>query len=251
MRERGFRREGRDGFFSGMRMDGPILSPFECNAVDQARFQIAALLVEQKKFEDAVGELLKMTEESPDETAQAAARLSAGNIFRQCIKDYDKAIEQFREVKGKLTDVATKLIVEAYQEAGKPEEAVKVLEDILAKAQDPGQKVRLLNMIADVYRRSGKPDKAVETLRKVTETVTYDDAEAMRRGWTEEEAQLDKLEAKIQDLRAAGRNEEANELQKQVEEIKNRKQMREALKKQKRVEKDAPKPEAEGKEEKR
>jgi hypothetical protein len=100
-------------------------------------------------------------------------------------------------------------------------------------------------MIAEVYRRSGKQDKAIETLRKITETVSYDDAEAMRRGWADDEAQLEKLQGKIQDLRAAGREEEANRLQKEVEEIKNRKQMREALKKQKRIEKE--KPEGEGK----
>jgi tetratricopeptide (TPR) repeat protein len=231
-------------------MDGPILSTPEGNAVDQARFQIAALLVEQKKYEDAIGELLKMTEESPDETAQAAAHLSAGNIFRQCIKDYDKAIEQYREVKGRLTDAATKLIVETYQEAGEPEAAIKELENILSKAQEPGQKVRLLTLIADVYRRSGNTDKAIETLRKVTEALTYDDAEAMRRGWTDDEAQLGKMQDKLQDLRAAGRDEEANELQRRVDEIKNRKQMREALKKQKRVEKEPAKAEGEGAKEK-
>jgi len=233
----------------GLRMDGQILSPFEGNAVDQARFQIAALLLEQKKYEDAIGELLKTAEESPDPTASAAAHISVGNIFRQCLKETEKAIEQYREVKGRLAELATKSIVDTYQEAGKPEEAVKALEDILAATKEPGQKVRLLNMMADVYRRSGKPDKAVETLRKITESLSYDDAEAMRRGWMDEEAQLDKIEANIHDLRAAGRNEEADRLQKEAEEIKARKQMREALKNQKRAEPAPAKTEAEPKKE--
>ena len=233
----------------GLRTEGPIFSPFEANAVDQARFQIASLLVDQKKYEDAIGELLRTAEESPDQTASAAAHLSIGNIFRQCIKDTDKAVEQYREVKGRLAELATKLIVDTYQEAGKPEEAIKTLDQLLAATQEPGQKVRLLNMTADVYRRSGQPDKAVEILRKITESLTYDDAEAMRRGWMDEEAQLGRMQDRIQGLRADGRNEEAERMQKEADEIKARKQMREALKNQKRAEPAAAKPEPEPKKE--
>ena len=235
----------------GLKMEGPILSPFEANAVDQARFQIAGLLVEQKKYEDAIGELLKTAEESPDPICGGAAHISAGNVFRQGLKETDKAIEQYREVKGKLADLATRYMVETYQEANKPEEAVKLLEDILAKTQEPGQKVRLWNMMAEVYRRSGQPDRAIEALRKITESIGYDDAEAMRKGWVDEEAQFDKMEAKIRDLRADGRNEEADRLQREAQEIKERKQMRDALKNQKRAEPPAEGPGGEDKKEKR
>jgi tetratricopeptide (TPR) repeat protein len=233
----------------GLRTDGPIFSPFEANAVDQARFQIASLLVDQKKYEDAIGELLRTAEESPDQTASGAAHLSIGNIFRHGLKDTDKAVEQYREVKGRLAELATRLIVDTYQEAGKPEEAIKTLDQLLTATQEPGQKIRLLNMTADVYRRSGKPEKAVETLRKITESLSYDDAEAMRRGWMEEEAQLGRMQDRIQGLRADGRNEEAERLQKEADEIKARKQMREALKNQKRAEPAPAKPEPEPKKE--
>lgn len=239
MMKKGFRPE----FVPGLKMEGAVVSPFEMNAVDQARFQIAALLVEQKKYEDAIGELFKTVEESPDENAVSAAHLTAGNIFRIYIKDIDKAVEQYREVKGKFRELAIKAIVDAYTEAGKPEEAIKEIEVLLANTQEPGQKIRLLNMEADVYRRSGKSDKAIEALRKITETITYDEAEALRKGWLDEEAQLEKIEERIRDLRAAGRHEEADRLQKEAEEIKTRKQMREALKKQKRIEKEQDKKE--------
>ena len=254
MRERGRPRGMRPGLGEqpfGLRMEGPISSPFEANAVDQARFQIASLLVDEKKYEDAIGELLRTAEESPDQTASAAAHFSIGNIFRQCLKDNDKAIEQYREVKGRLAELATQYIVDTYQEAGKPEEAIKTLDQLLAATQEPGQKVRLLNMTADVYRRSGKPDKAVETLRKITESLSYDDAEAMRRGWMQEEAELGNIQDRIQDLRAQGRNEEAERLQREADEIKARKQMREALKNQKRAEPAPAKPEPEPKKEAR
>ena len=254
MRERGRGRGMRPGMPDlppGLKMEGPILSPFEANAVDQARFQIAGILVEQKKYEDAIGELLKTAEESPDPICGAAAHISAGNVFRQGLKETDKAVEQYREVKGKLADLATRYMVETYQEANKPEEAVKLLEDILAKTQDPAQKVRLWNMMAEVYRRSGKADKAIEALRKITESIGYNDAEAMRKGWLVEEAQLDKVEAKIRDLRADGRNEEADRLQREVQEIKERKPMRDALKNQKRAEPPAEGPGVEDKKEKR
>ncbi len=237
-------RPERGEMVPGMRMEGYVLSPFEANTVDQAHFQIASLLVEQKKYEDAIGELLKVADASPDETAAAAAHFSAGNIFRHLLKDADKAVEQYREVKGRLLEPATRQIIETYQEANRGDEAVKVLDDLLATTKDPRQKARLLNMKADVYRRTGKPDKAVETLRQITETISYDDAEAARRGWGNDEEELKKLQDEIEELRGAGRNEEADRLQKQADEIKNRLQMRDLLKKQKRADKEPPPPPA-------
>lgn len=210
----------------GTREENPFGDLGELNVVDRAIYSVAQILCEKGEYENAIKELAKVAAESPDERAKAGAHLAAGHICRYKVGDATKAIEEYRQVTGELADRALRAIVKCYEEMGQPDKAAQALEDRLAQASQPMDRVRLLNEIADVYRRSNNPDRAIETLRRVPQVITYEEAESLRRGGGRRGGRdfdpLDRVRQRIEELRAAGRKEEAEQAEKMLREMQER-----------------------------
>ena len=71
-----------------------FVQPGRLNVIDQARYAIAALLIRDKKFAEAIEELQRIVEKSPSEETVAATRLNMGNIYLHHMEDAESAIEQ-------------------------------------------------------------------------------------------------------------------------------------------------------------
>ena len=165
-------------FGRGMGRDGIVRSS-RLNVIDAAYFDVASLLMVKEEYEEAVAELRKVIEGSPDADAISAAHLSAGNILRQKIGNIEEAVKEYKLVSGRYAEWATRQIVQAYEEIGETGKAIDVLKEMLATAGKPEEKVSLLRQMAEVYKKSKNTDMAIETLRKIPTVITYDEAMKM------------------------------------------------------------------------
>jgi len=153
-----------------------VIRPSRVNVVDGAYFEIAELLVNKQEYDEAIEELKRITAASPDPEAAGAAHLSMGHILRQKMGDTEGAIAEYRQVTGRYAETARREIVRAYEEVGEIGKAVAVLDEMLAKAEAPGDKAKILSDIAEVYKKSNDLDRAIETLRKIPTVITYEEA---------------------------------------------------------------------------
>jgi len=180
------------------------------NVIDRALFSIAEVLHEKGQYEDAITELKKVAQETPDELAQSAAHLTAGNIYYVNLGNVDEALAEYKQVRGPLAEMARDKIVACCLEADKPADAVAVMEEAFAQAQEPMEKAGLLFRIAEIHRRSGDLDQAIEAYRRVPRVITYEQAIGPQMPPDAE------FREKIEKLRAAGRLEQAERLERMM-----------------------------------
>ena len=194
--------------------------PRNLNAVDRARYAIAGILIKQAKYEEAVEELQRVIEKNADPNTRSATRLRIGHIYIQHMNDPESAIEQYQQVTGRWQSEAVRALVRASEESGDVQRAGDLLEGVAAEAKDPGQKVEVLNQLAEFYQRHDENDKAVAALRRIVESVTYEQAEQMHRrvppGGPSGAAETRKaqIKQKVEELIRTGRSAEAERLKK-------------------------------------
>ncbi|NOZ19452.1 MAG: tetratricopeptide repeat protein [Planctomycetes bacterium] len=210
----------RGRFRQPPREQNPFADLGELNVVDKAFYTVAELLYDKGEYENAIKELSKVVDESPDERAKAGAHLVAGHICRFKLQDTGRAIEEYKQVTGDLADRAMKSMIQCYEAMNQPDEAAKILEDRLTQTTQPQEKAFILNEMANIYRRAQNIDKAIEALRRIPQMITYQEAEALRLGRGAGEAlPMDRIREHVERLRAEGRFEDAERLQKKVREM--------------------------------
>ena len=193
-------------------------TPGTMNVIDRARYTIASILIKQQRYGEAVEELQMIVEKSPDEETVAATHLNIGIIFHRHLNDSESAIQEFQKVTGRFADDALLAIIKTYEDMGNVQKAAETLEKAAAQAKDPGQKVKFLTEAANLYSRHNEDDKAIEVLRKITETISYEEAKKLedassRTGWGKDVGATEAaLAAKLRALEAAGKHEEAAKL---------------------------------------
>ena len=82
------------------------------NVIDKARFSIAEIEMKRDRYKEAITELERVANESPDDSAVSAAHLSMGNIYRTCLDEPTSALEHYTKVKGRLADIARIAIID-------------------------------------------------------------------------------------------------------------------------------------------
>ncbi|MEW6355695.1 MAG: tetratricopeptide repeat protein [Planctomycetota bacterium] len=200
----------------------PFADLGDLNVVDKAFYTVAQLLYEKGEYENAIKELSKVVDESPDERAKAGAHLVAGHIYRFKLQQTDQALAEYKQVTGDLADRAMKSMIQCYETMGQPDQAAKVLEDRLMQATQTQEKAFILNEVANIYRRAGNIDKAIETLRRIPQMITYDEAEAIRMDkgpGRPDFFPMDKVRERIEELRAKGQFEDAERMEQKVREM--------------------------------
>ena len=171
--------KGRDVKRGGKSPVG-LVRPVGMNVVDEAQYSIAEIEIGRERYKEAIAELQRVVEKSPDENAVSAAGLSIGNVHREYLKDADASVEQYRQVKGDFADEARRAIVDTYRDAGDLEKAAAELEKLIAEVTDKREKVSLLREAANLYSESGNQDKAIAALRQIADTVSYEEAKQMQ-----------------------------------------------------------------------
>jgi len=187
----------------------------QLNAVDRALFSIAEILYQKGEYGNAISELQKVIEQTPDERSKSAAHLVSGHIYRFNLAQPEKAIEEYKQVTGDLKPVAVENMIDCYMEAGKTKEAVAILEGRLNEAQTPAEKAEILFRMAGLYRQAGDLDSAIETYRRVPTVITYEQAMKAQRARF---PALERIKELAEQLRLQGRFEEAERLERTVKE---------------------------------
>jgi tetratricopeptide (TPR) repeat protein len=151
------------------------------NPRDAAHFDVARVLCKVEKFDEAIKELEKVVAGSPDKAAVSAAHFSIANLYRRHLGNADKAIEHYSKVEGDLQQRAFRAMMETFEELGEIERAGQFLEKRILLTEDKPCKVRLLNQLAQLYMRNEENEKAIDVLRRIPETITYEEAEKMEK----------------------------------------------------------------------
>ena len=192
------------------------------NPIDQAHHAVAELLLQSKRDPDAIKELRNVIAKSPDKPAVAATHLNLGRIYRDRIGDTEKALAEYRKVQGDLSERALQEIVTLYVEMEDPAKAAEEMEAQLAKAKTPGEKVRLLNLIAEFHVRTDALDKAMATYGRLVKAISYEEAEKLKPA-PEKKPQSalgtevrDWFYERIRELSRQGRREDARALQQRL-----------------------------------
>jgi len=191
------------------------INPRQLNAVDRARYAIAAILVKQEKYEEAIEELQRVIAKTPEEEVKSATYLRLGQIYQQHMNDPESAIEQYEKVTGHFRREAVRAMILACEELGDVPRAGDLLEKAADQAEEPLAKVEMLHQLADFYQRHGDDERAVAALRKIIESIPYEQAEQLRTksgGGRPLEPSRVQIQDKVDKLIKAGRAEEAAKL---------------------------------------
>ena len=200
------------------------------NDVDRAHYRIAEIHTRKQRYEQAVEELVKVVENSPDPFAVSLSHLNIATFYRRHLGDPDRAIIEYARVTGELRDRAQTEMVGTHAELGEFDKAAALLEQFIEQTDDPARKIELLNNVADLYLQAEQEDKAIAALQRIIDTLSYEQAqelrearegpgdgppEAMRRDGPPDAMRQQLLE-RIRDLEAAGRPEEAERLEQRL-----------------------------------
>ncbi len=202
------------------------------NVVDAVKLTLAMAHVGKQKPEEAVKVLDEVVAKSADKTAVGFAHLYLARIY--------KAKGDEEKVKAELAKVTGPAIVGALQMMLAGEPSAEKLEALLKDMQDPLGRAVLIRTLAAIYAREGNVEKLADLAVRAAKLVTAEQAsEALElearmaglrgmdprggdpragrdRGREFVEQRRAQTEARIKELEAAGKKEEAEELRQRM-----------------------------------
>jgi len=179
------------------------------NAVESAHYSIAELFLERANAEAAVAELGKVLAAAASDDVQHLTHLNLGQVHRLHLNDAAKAAEHFEKVAGALRHKANAYELAMLEDKGKLDEAAALLEKQATEAKEQGAKLAALHRLAALYRRHNLDDKALATYQRITAGFTpaivkeIHDALAL---------EVDATFQRIRDLQLKGAGHEAEQL---------------------------------------
>jgi tetratricopeptide (TPR) repeat protein len=199
------------------------------NAVDAVKLTLAQSLAVQKKVDKAVLVLKAIIEKSPDATAVGCAHLGLGLFYENSGRRDDAAVE-FKKVKGPALIFALPMILRGKENPG------QAVRSLIEESKRPEVKAMLLRKLAQIYfrdpRKLGKLADEVEELlsyqqaikaRKDELNVKMPRSNGPRRGGADGPRNVkefkERIEQRIKELQAAGRQEEAEKLAKKLKKM--------------------------------
>jgi len=199
------------------------------DAVESARYSIAELQLQQGKAKDALAELDGVLALTDSDDVRNLTRLNLAEIYRLRLNDTAKAQEHYRQVGGPLRPKAQRCMVAMLEEKREPDEPARLLEQQIAEAKEKGEKLALLHRLASLYKRSERAEQALAAYQRITREFSTTDLKQMRedavrdveaaferlkalhqQGKPDEAQRVpQQLQARAQELRVAGRWDEA------------------------------------------
>ncbi len=143
--------------------------------------QLAGMLKNEERYAESLTYADRFLAETGSDDVKAH-EVRADDLFR--LKRYAESTEAIKKLMaaGKGNENLTRMMIANYQEQGKPGDAAKALEEMLAKA--PNDKVLMQNL-ASAYQQSDQDAKAADVVKRMraggllTETKDYDNAIAI------------------------------------------------------------------------
>ena len=181
------------------------------NAIESAHYAVAEIYLRRGDHGKCVARLQEVVDgagKRQDEPVWVT-HLNIANVCRKRLGDMQRAIKEYKLVKGAWAAFAERQLLGTLEEMGKLDEAVKILEGQYKTAKEKGEKLALLRRIAELYLRNNEEEKAIATYDRIAKEFTAKDLEEMKQAAVEF---VKKTADKIAALREEGKHEEAERL---------------------------------------
>jgi tetratricopeptide (TPR) repeat protein len=150
------------------------------DAIQSAQYAIAEIQLQQRNPKAAVAALQKVVGGEAPAHLRHVTHLNIAEIARRHLRDAETAVTHYRKVGGSLRHFARHYMLGMLLERGKTTEAAKILEQLVAVADEPGEKLALLHEVAALYKRAGMPDRALAAYQRITKEFAPADIKKMR-----------------------------------------------------------------------
>lgn len=164
---------GGGPFTMTLRANGPIMSPWRINALDQSRFDVAGLLAQKGELDEAAAELKAIADKSPEADAVACAHLSLGNL-RKATNDPEGALAEYRQAGGTFANYAARAIADIFSQKKQFLEGAVAVEELLGRATGARTIALILATLSKLYDAAGDRPKAIATLRSGRDRIPKD-----------------------------------------------------------------------------
>ncbi|MCX7806010.1 MAG: hypothetical protein N3A38_12580 [Planctomycetota bacterium] len=155
---------------------GPPPLPPDLNVLDAVRIELACILAEKGRIDEAVAALKSIVEKSPDPAGRSAAAFSLSEILQRR-GDIEGAKANLRlVVSGPLAGEARRRIVGPLVGAGRFAEAMSELLHFVRNAGTPLDKARAVRHYAEVAAISGDVGLAAKAIEDIPRLISHDEA---------------------------------------------------------------------------
>lgn len=147
-----------------------------------SHYAIAEIYLKKREFEKATKALQEVIADARDAKTEVVwtTHYNLARIHRRQLRHVQKALAEYRKVKGRWKDRATAEAVAMLRDAGDWERGARFIEGLYAGAKEKGEKLALLVRLAQLYRHTDQEEKAIETYQRITKEVTPEDIKQMK-----------------------------------------------------------------------
>ena len=164
------------------------------DALESAQYSIAELHLQRRNPQAAAAALETLLKGTEKPELRSTTHLNLGEICRRHVHNTEAAAKHYRQVTGPRRHHARHYMLAMLIEAGNATHAVKILEGLIARAKEKGEKLALLHQVAALYRRFDMPDQALAIYQQITRDFTPADIATMRKAAAHEaNAMLDRM----------------------------------------------------------
>jgi tetratricopeptide (TPR) repeat protein len=154
------------------------------NGWESAQYSMAELLLQRGDLKGAVARLDDALAQIKDEDVRDMTRFNLGSLSYR-LGDAEGAAKHYRQITGVLRHRANRRLIAILAETGKPDDAAKLTEDLVAKAKENGEKLALLHRLALTYKSCNLPDRSLAVYGRIAKEFPPEAiqqmAEAVRR----------------------------------------------------------------------
>ena len=151
----------------GRGLQGILAKPNQPNLRDIAHFSLAQIYLNQNRQEQAILELKKVSQKSPNLDTRSADQYSIGNIHLSK-GNPAKAIEYYLKVQGRFRHRARLRSMTLLRKARNPEQVEKAFQKVIGSSQNVDEEAMARLVLANYYRKRKMISRAIDQLRKIT-----------------------------------------------------------------------------------
>lgn len=181
------------------------------NAIESAHYAVAEIYLRRQDHAKCAERLRKVVEEAGERQDEAVwiSHLNIANVCRRHLGDMQRALKEYKLVKGGWAAYAERELLGTYEEMGKLEDAIKILDGQYKAAAEKGEKLALLRRIAELYLRNDEEGKAIAAYDRIAKEFSAKDIVEMKKSAAEF---VKKNADKVIALHEVGKHDEAERL---------------------------------------
>jgi len=148
------------------------------NGWESAQYSIAELFLQRGDLKGAIARLEDALTQMQDEDVRDMTRFNLGALSRR-LGDTENAGKQYRQITGILRHRANRRLMALLAETGKPDDAAKFSEDLIAKAKEKGEKLALLHRLAITYKSHNLADRSLAVYQRIAKEFPPEEIQQM------------------------------------------------------------------------